>query len=175
MQKALLRLVLPVLILSLCACGYHFSGGARPGDPVRTVFIPVLDNETAETGLETMITNGLIREFTREQKFTLAHSRAEANVLLAGSIESLLDENAARRSSGDSALRRVRMILSLELLDEDGRVLWADDKISEHETYQVVSGNLAATQANKNQALSVLTTRLAMKIRHRMEAYFEGF
>ena len=175
MQKILLRLVLPVLMLGLAACGYHFSGGARPGDPVRAVFVPILENKTSETGLETKITNGLIREFTREQKFTLAKSRADANVLLVGSVESLLDENAARRSSGDSALRRVKLVLSLELHDEDGRVLWADERISEHETYQAAGGNIAAAQANKNQALSVLTTRLAMKIRHRMEAYFEGF
>ena len=175
MQKVLLRLVIPVLLMSLAACGYHFSGGARPDDPVRTVFVPVLENETAETGLETRVTNDLIREFTREQKFRLAQGREKADVLLTGAIESLLDENAARRSSGDSALRRMRMVLSLELQDEDGRVLWSGNGISEHETYQVVEDNLAATQANKNQALSVLTARLAMKVRHRMEAYFEGF
>ncbi|MBI9074991.1 MAG: hypothetical protein JEZ02_06230 [Desulfatibacillum sp.] len=175
MQKTFLQLVLPVFLLSLVACGYHFSGGARPDDPIRTVFVPILENETAETGLETRVTNDLIREFTREEKFRLARSSTGADVRLTGSIESLLDENAARRSSGDSALRRVRMVLSLELQDEDGRVLWSGDKITEHETYQVVEDNLAATQANKSQALSVLTARLAIKVRHRMEAYFEGF
>ncbi len=163
-----------ILAASLAACGYHFSGGARPDDPVRLVFVKVLENETSETGLETKVTNDLIREFTREEKFRLAGT-GEADVLLSGSITSVLDENAARRSTGDSALRRVKMVLSLELKDKDGRILWAGNKVKEHETYEVVGDSVGMTQANKNQALSVLTARLAQKVRNRMEAHFEGF
>ncbi len=163
-----------VLCLGLCSCGYTFSGGAKAGDPMRGVFVRVLENDTSETGLETRITNDLIREFCRGQKFRLAPNNG-ADVLIMGRIKSLLDDNASRRSSGDSAQRRVRMVLSLEMKDKNGETIWSDASIFEHETYGVVEGNVLATQANKGQALSTLTTRLAEKVRHRMEAYFEGF
>ena len=162
------------LCLALCSCGYTFSGGARPGDPVRDVFVQVLENDTSETGLETLVTNDLAREFCRGGKFRLARGES-ADITITGKIKSLLDENASRRSSGESARRRVKLVLSLEMRDGKGNAIWSDPDISEHETYAVVEGSVEAGRANKKAALSTAATRLAEKVRHRMEAHFEGF
>ena len=47
------------------ACGYRFAGTGNLPAGVESIFIEVLENRTAETGIENTFTNELIYEFTR--------------------------------------------------------------------------------------------------------------
>jgi len=60
-------------LISLClfcltACGYRFAGsGSFPGD-VEYVFIEVIENRTSKIGVERIVTNQLIFEFSRQRE-----------------------------------------------------------------------------------------------------------
>ncbi len=149
------------LAATLTACGYQFAG--RGGFPagVSRVFIPILENRSAETGAESIFTNDLIYEFTRNRKESLAQERSSADGTLTGTIVSISVENIARSTVSTAVERRVTGILNLQLESPEGRILWASGNIVERQAYSVVDGNKAATDRNKSDAIAVVSKKLA--------------
>ena len=149
------------LAVTLTACGYHFTGSGNFPAGVSRVFIPILENRSAETGLESIITNDLIYEFTRSRKESLAQDRSSADSILTGTIVTILVENIARSTVSTAVERRVTGILNLRLESPDGRILWASGNIVERQAYSVVDGNKTATDQNKSDAIAVVSKKLA--------------
>jgi len=149
------------LAVTLTACGYHFTGSGDFPAGVSRVFIPILENRSAVTGLESIITNDLIYEFTRSRKESLAQDRSSADSILTGAIVTILVENIARSSVSTAVERRVTGILNLQLESPDGRILWASGNIVERQAYSVVDGNKTATDQNKSDAIAVVSQKLA--------------
>lgn len=145
----------------LTACGYHFAGGGSFPAGVTRIFIPMLENQTTETGVERVFTNDLIYEFTRSRKESLAKDRSAANGILTGTIVSLSVENISRTSVSTAIERRVTGSLSLRLESPDGRVLWQSAGIVEREAYAVVAENKTATNQNKSDAIAELSKKMA--------------
>lgn len=82
--------VCTLVLLSLTACaGYHMGDSDRqiPGG-YRTVAIPVFQNKSMETGIETYFTNALVREFERGRVGKVTE-RSEAQTTLEGTIDSV--------------------------------------------------------------------------------------
>jgi outer membrane lipopolysaccharide assembly protein LptE/RlpB len=150
-----------VLMLLLAACGYQFAGGGDFPAGVSRVFIPMLENRSAETGAESILTNDLIYEFTRSRKESLAQERSLADGILTGTIVSLSVENIARSTVSTAVERRVTGILSLRLESPDGRILWASGNIVERQSYSVVDGSKTATDQKKSDAIAVVSKKLA--------------
>jgi len=147
--------------ITLAACGYHFAGGGKYPAGVTRVFIPMLENRSVETGVESMFTNDLIYEFTRNRKESLAKDRSTANGILIGTIVSLSVENISRSSVSKAIERRVTGTLNLRLESPDGRVLWKSGSIIEREAYEVVDENKTATDQNKSDAIAELSRKIA--------------
>ena len=150
-----------VLMLLLTACGYHFTGSGDFPAGVSRVFIPILENRSAVTGLESIITNDLIYEFTRSRKESLAQDRSSADSILTGTIVSISVENISRSTVKTAVERRLTGILSLQLKSSEGRILWTSGNIVERQAYSVVDGNKTATDRNKSDALAVVSKKLA--------------
>jgi len=55
----------PVLLMMIWGCGYRFSGGGDFPFNIKSVFVPVFENRSSETGIVTMITNVFLYELTR--------------------------------------------------------------------------------------------------------------
>lgn len=142
-------------------CGYHFAGSGEFPAGVSRVFIPILENRSAESGAESIFTNDLIYEFTRKRKESLAQERASADSILTGTIVSLSVENIARSTVSTAVERRVTGILSLRLESPEGRILWASGNLVERQAYSVVDGNKTATDQNKSDAIAVVSQKLA--------------
>ena len=149
------------LAVTLTACGYHFAGSGDFPAGVSRVFIPILENRSAETGAESILTNDLIYEFTRSRKESLAQDRSSADSILTGTIVTILVENIARSTVSTAVERRVTGILNLRLESPDGRILWASGNIVERQAYSVVDGNKTATDQNKSDAIAVVSKKLA--------------
>jgi hypothetical protein len=150
-------------ILTACffGCGYHFAGSGRLPAGVTRVFIPILENRSAETGVETLFTNDLVYEFTRNRKDVLVRERSSADGILAGTIVRLSVENISRASLSTAVERRVTGTLNLQMESPDGRILWRSGNIIERQAYNVVDGNKTATDQNKSDAIAALSSRLA--------------
>ena len=150
-----------VVLLLLTACGYHFAGSGKFPAGVSRIFIAILENRSAETGVESTFTNDLIYEFTRNRPESLAQERSAADGILSGTIVSLPVENISRSSVSTGVERRVTGTLNLRLESPDGRILWSSGNIVERQSYAVVNGNKTATDQNKSDAIAVLSGKLA--------------
>lgn len=161
-----------VLLFSLLCCGYHFpgSGGEAPGD-IRNIAVDVLDNRTAEIGIETLFTNAIINEFVRWKKLPVK-SRSEADAVLGGSIREIKTESVSRRRADITLETRVTVTLALTLKRTDtGEILWRNRALRYFDEY-VETGDALATKRLRNEAFAEIAKFLAEKIHLSM---FEQF
>ncbi len=145
----------------LFGCGYHFTGSGNLPAGVSRVFIAILENRSAETGVESTFTNDLIYEFTRNGKERLAQERSSADGILTGTIVSLFVQNISRSTVSTAVERRVTGTLNLRLESPDGRILWSSGNIVESQAYAVVDGNNMATNQNKSDAIAEISRKSA--------------
>ena len=162
-----------ILLLGvLCnACGYHFAEKEGfPGDTER-LFVEVLENKTQETGVESIVTNALLRELTLRKTDELAIGFDDADVVLSG-VVSLVTIVTISQSKPDVAdERRVTVTVDLKLTKKDGRIVWAANDLTDFEAY-LVDTNTQRTDANRRNAIRVLSKRIAERAVNRFSDDF---
>ena len=154
------------LWLFFSACGYRFAGGGNLPFGIRSLSVKILENRTAETGLENVLTNDLIYEFARNRKVILTSSD-KADAILTGVIKSMRIGTISRKGQHTSLERRVTVAADLKLTDPDGNLMWSVKNVSENEAYNVTSEK-QATERNKRVAIAALSKRLAETIYNRL-------
>ena len=164
-----LVLILAVAALSTAACGYRFSASGRLGENITTVSVNMLENRTAETGIENIFTNDLIFEFTKNGN-TISE-RDTADAVLSGTIDAMPIETVAYRGQVLAIERQITAIISLRLSDRKGRVIWSANGISGSEAYGILPEKVA-TDYNKRAALSVISKRIAEEVYTRITDKF---
>ncbi len=153
-------------IVCLSGCGYRFSGGGGLPFGITKVFVPMFHNLTSEPGIERIVTNDFIYEFTRSGKVDVVEKEAADGIFL-GTIVGLSTETVARSGSQAPLERRVRLYVDLKLIDRDGNELWAVRRISDDETYEVLSEKLA-TERLELGAIKRLSKRMAEMVYNRV-------
>ena len=154
----------------LSACGYKFTGGGNLPSGITSISIEMFKNRTAETGVETIITNDLIYEFTRHEQVVLTGSD-KADAILTGVVQSIGERTISHRGEYTSNERRVILKLDLQLKDKSGGVIWSAKDVSDNEAYKVLP-NKQATERNKKVAIQRLSKRLSETIFNRLTADF---
>ena len=154
----LLKLIIAFAVLSTAACGYRFSEKGQIGENIKTVSVNMLENRTAETGVESIFTNDLIFEFTKNGNTVVERDTADA--VLNGTIDAMPIVTVAYRGQITSVERRITAFISLRLSDRNGKVIWSANGMSRNETYGVLSENVA-TDFNKREAIKTLSRLLA--------------
>ncbi len=150
-----------VLVTVISACGYHFAGGGSLPAGVSQVFIPMFENRSSETGVESRFTNDLLFEFTRHRKESIASDRSSADGILNGTIASLFVDNVSMATVSVAVERRVTCVMRLQMVSPDGRIVWASGNIVESHAYSVADGNKTATDQNKSDAIAVVSKKVA--------------
>lgn len=148
------------------ACGYHFAGSGNLPSGVRTIFVEVLRNRTAETGVENIFTNELIYEFTRNNK-EMVSKRETAEARLSGVIRSLSTETISRIGRHTTNQERVRVTVDLQLTEADGKIIWSAKGISANQTYDV-SSDKQETERNRRTAITALSRRFSENVYQRL-------
>ncbi|MFP3998712.1 MAG: LPS assembly lipoprotein LptE [Desulfobacterales bacterium] len=164
------KLMLLCCLAFLAACGYRFSGaGELPGN-FEKLAVETFKNRTGETGIESIITNDIIYEFTRTAKASIG-GRKEADAVLTGVIKSAQSSTISHISSHTTGERRITVTVDVKLLDASGDVLWTANDISASEEYNA-QGDKLATEQSKKSAIAKLSSRLAERIYYRMTDNF---
>jgi len=133
---------------------------------VEQVAVGVFENRSGEIGVEGIISNDIIYEFTRNGKnFTYGSKTAEAT--LSGSVLSVTTGSVSRDNIHDVAERRVTVRISLKLVDAGGTALWQVSGLSENEVYPV-GADKGTTEMYKREAIAKLSRRLAEKVYFQM-------
>lgn len=141
-------------------CGYHLAGGGDPPGDIRSLRVQRLQNPAGEIGFDTILTNDLVFEINRHGRLQVVTTDA-ADALLTGTIDSVTVGTVSRRRVDDVLERRVTVQVQLVLTDSGGRELWRG-QIRDDEDYRE-GATKTGTNANKRQALSELSRRLAQK------------
>lgn len=152
------------------ACGYRFSGGGSLPSGITSVSVEMFQNRTAETGVETIITNDLIYEFSRHEQVIVTGSD-KADAILTGVVQSISERTISHRGEYTSDERRVVLKLDLHLTNKSGGVIWSAKGVSDNEAYKVMSGK-QSTERSKREAIKTLSKRLAENIFNRLTADF---
>jgi outer membrane lipopolysaccharide assembly protein LptE/RlpB len=153
-------------VFTIGTCGYRFAGGGRLPEGIQTMSVGVFDNQTRETGLEHLVANEVIHQFTRFGTVRLT-DRDTADAFLTGCIRSAGISTIAHKTSHVSAERRIRVVVTPELTAPNGRIIWTSQPVTEEETFFVGADRLH-TEQNKKSALAILSKRIAERIYYQM-------
>ena len=161
-----------IVFLAVClsACGYRFSGGGSLPEGVTRLTIQNFENRSGEIGIESVITNDIIFEFTRTGKADVTRSKT-AEAVLTGVIRSARSSTISHISSHATADRRITVTVDVKLVRPSGTVLWSGSDISASEEYTVADDKIV-TEQNKKSAVAKLSSRLAQRIYYRMTGDF---
>lgn len=162
--------IVPAICLIAAGCGYRFVGGGSFPGGIKTVFVEILENRTAEIGVENTFTNDLIYEITRTGDVQLV-GRDRAEGVLSGAITQIGTETVSRRDQKEAAERRLTVYVDLTLTDRSGKVVWSGNRIAANESYPV-DADKEQTELNKRDAFEVLSARLAEVIKTRLTSDF---
>ena len=163
-----------VWLMILCAvlinaCGYRFAGQGEFPKGVQHIFIEVFDNRTNKTGIERIVTNQVIFEFTRQREKSLANSAAKADAILKGVVRTIRTQTIARVGTEVASQREVVMTVDLTLVQQTGgKILWAAKGISDRQIYDVVQDSQVATDQNETDAINILSERMSERIFSRL-------
>jgi outer membrane lipopolysaccharide assembly protein LptE/RlpB len=156
----------PALVMMIWGCGYRFTGGGDFPFKVKSLFVPVFENRSSETGIETVITNDFIYELTRSSNVSIVEKES-ADAVLWGVITSLSNQTVSRSGTQTPLERKVRLYLDLKLTDRQGKVLWATRGFSDDESYEV-SGDKFSTEQRKEVAIKTISKRMAEMIQYQL-------
>lgn len=154
------------LLPVLWGCSYRFSGTGSLPSGVTRIYVSVIENKTSEAGIERYITDDLITEFILRRKDVLSRQE-EAEGILSGSIDSIQNTTIAHSSQSISTQRRVILGITLKLVDQKGKIIWAVNGINANQAYNVTDDK-TLTEQNKKTAIQILSKRLAEKVYNRL-------
>jgi outer membrane lipopolysaccharide assembly protein LptE/RlpB len=151
------------------ACGYQFAGQGEFPAGVKHIFIEVFENKSSKTGIERIVTNQVIFEFTRQRDKSLAGSASEADATLKGVVRNVRTRTIARIGTELASQREVIMTVDLMLVQQArGQVLWTAKGISDRQAYDVVQESTIATDQNETLAITKLSERMSERIFNRL-------
>ncbi len=161
-----------IFLLVVTGCGYRFGGeGFGPSPGIRSIAIPTFINETYEAGIETTVTNALLRELIKDRRVKVV-GEDEADAIMEGTVTSFAISSVAYDPSGVVSEYRTWVALDVFLKrNGKGEVLWSKKGLRESDVYRV-SSDVLLTEAEKERAIQKIARELARRIRRRL---FEGF
>ncbi len=162
MQKRVVMMLLLAGVMVFGSCGYKFTGGGELPKGVQTIFVDLFENKSREVDIETQLANDLTNEFILKRKEALVPEN-KADVILTGKIVSVASSTISQTKQGSSVERTVRMVLDVKLLNRQGETIWSRKGVQDHEEY-LVGGSSSETDANLQDALIVLSERMAEQV-----------
>ena len=138
-MRSLTAATVALVLLLAGGCGYHTLGAATHLPPdVKTLAVPVFATRTEASGVETAMTEAVVRELMTRTRFRVTtDSGADADAVLHGAIlkqtVTPLTYNAATQQSSSFV---ITIVASVTLTAHDGRVLYENKNYVYREQYQ---------------------------------------
>lgn len=126
---------------ALVGCGYTFHGGGSVLPPdVKRVVIPLVENNSTEPGLSTIVTEALREQFERFGVLIVVDSYGEADAVLDARIMEVARKTRAVTSGTDLALQYdTTLLLAAELRRVTGPVLWRNPRVAVSKAFGTTS------------------------------------
>ena len=140
-------------------CGYHFPGQAAtlPGGGTR-LRVARFENHTRSPGLENDVLEAIEAEVARRGQFTIAGDGQAPDVILEGTITSLVVRPIAFSSTDEALQYETVMTLSARLRDpRNGAIVWRVAALRENDSYGAVAQTVVP-QSSLFQSQSTLNS-----------------
>jgi outer membrane lipopolysaccharide assembly protein LptE/RlpB len=165
-KSAKAALVILGAMALLAACGYRFQGGAVLPAQARYLHVEIFQNRTNQGGLEALVTNALVFEFTRRSDTVIASDPSTADLRMRGVIRSLDLQTISTRARGSAGERRVTLTLDVQLVNADGQVVWEAKELSDNDAYPVTDDKFE-NEHRERQTAALVASRIAERILNR--------
>lgn len=156
--------IVTALLLPLfgSACGYRpLVANESLGSAIE---IRLLDNLSAEPGVEKLVAEALVEEFLRRGSLAPRYKSGSSDLVLDGQIRSVTEGHVAFSSVALALEDRVEVVLDVSVLRANtGEVLWARNGWSRAETF-TTSADPNVYESNKLQALRRIAAGVANRI-----------
>jgi outer membrane lipopolysaccharide assembly protein LptE/RlpB len=143
-----------LLAFFLMSCGYQFqgSGSILPPD-VKTVAIPLVQNDTTDSTLTLTLTEALRSRFDRYGVVTVVERADDADAVLSTRIVKVSTDVQGVTSATDIELESsVTMDISAELKRQSGQVLWRNPNLRVTKSYASVSDTVVTSSSSFAQS-----------------------
>lgn len=138
------------LVIAMSSCGYTFqgSGSILPPD-VKRLYIPLVENNSTESGLTTLFTEALRDRFERYGVVTIVDDVSDADAVLRARIIKVQRQTGAVSGTTDSAIQLdTKMQLAAELRRVSGSVLWKNSGFEVTQSYGAVNQLVVTSSAD---------------------------
>lgn len=155
-SKYLLILVTSSILLS---CGvYTISPSALGG--IKTVAVPVFENQTTQSGLRELLTDQLSQAFLNDNTVKVVHEQ-QADALLKGTVTNYALEAYTYDKSEVVTQYKSTITVSVEFLNrKTGKVIWEEKNLSNWGTYDSAT---ESEDIGKQRAVSKLVEDIVNK------------
>lgn len=126
-------------------CGFYSLKGSLPPH-LKTVAIPLFENQTSEFGITETLTDAVTNEFVRDGSLKIA-DRTDADVLIESTITSVSDRAGA--FSQDETVQDINVYISVsvKVTDQAKRTPMWSERITQFGTYDPSAGPDGRQQA----------------------------
>lgn len=126
--------ILVIFTLCYANCGYYsFSGSSLPAH-LKTVAIPVFEDNTAEFGVSESITDKLIQQFTKDNSLKISMPR-DADSIIEGKIMNIRDQAGAYGTDESVSDIKVHISVTVQFRDlKKRKVIW-EERLTQWGTY----------------------------------------
>ncbi len=141
-------------LLALGGCGYKFRGsGSVLPDDVKSVAIPVVKNNTSESGLGIEFTEKLRSRFERFGVVDVLESNSDADAVLETVIKRVYTEVRDVTGVTDISLEEdLILVIDSELKRRNGQILWRVDDYVVRETFAGTSDVVVTSSSSFTQS-----------------------
>jgi outer membrane lipopolysaccharide assembly protein LptE/RlpB len=138
----------------LSGCGYTFQGtGSVLPQDVKKIYIPTVDNQTAENRFTNLMTESLRERFERFGVVSVVETASEADAILNVEVKSISREARSVTSGTDTVLQYdARAVLWGEMRRKNGAVLWRNPRISVVKGFGTTTNTVVTTSADFAQS-----------------------
>jgi Lipopolysaccharide-assembly len=132
---------------AMSGCGYALAGRASSLPVhIRTVGIPVLENRTNVSRLETILTDRIRTEFIgRNRRYRVVNDETGAEAVLKGEVIGFSLQTAGLNAQQLSSRYLVTVVLKVSFIDvTKNEVLWSNDALTFRDEYQFAAAGVSA-------------------------------
>jgi len=160
-----------LLLAALVAgCGYQFVRYSGALGDARSVAIVGVRNQTREPGVDSLVTDALLREFLRRGSLRVVESEDGADLVIQAAVNRLDTRELSVSSVQFTIEYELTMGLDVDVRRRDGsQVPIGSAGLAESEVY-LVSADVEAGRKNRTEALRRLSSLLAGRVH---DALFE--
>ena len=147
------KTILLLCLILLASCGYNFqgSGSILPAD-VKTIAIPLAENNSTEPGLGQKFTEALRSRFDRYGVVKVIDSKDAADAVLTAKINEIENKIGGVTSTTDVELESdVILSVSAELRRKNGQLLYKNNNMSINDTAAGISNTVVTSSSNFSQ------------------------